>query len=155
MLQPECRGKEGPASKGWGMQVGCTGEVRFDIARVPQAQTRDHTTSRLQGGYSLTAEGLILSSSHWGPCRNKAARCVDETHSGNYACYPHSPGWGHQGYIHGHSDHLGGESGPWEPLHGGQPPRTHHGGYHWALIGSKGRWLSWNRATLAVLANMG
>ena len=58
------RGKEGPALKSQGMQVGHAGKVRFDaITGVAQAQSRDHTVSRLQGGHSLPAEGLTLSGS--------------------------------------------------------------------------------------------
>ena len=57
------------------------------------------------------------------PEPRQPARYVDRIHSGNSVCYPNSPGQGHWGYIHGHSNHLGEESGPQEPPHGSQPPR--------------------------------
>ena len=108
-------------------------------------------------GFKGVAACLLRDSPPWAPFeapRNKAAQYIDGTCSSNGVHYPHSPGWGHWGYIHGHGDHLGGESGPWGPLHGGQPPRTHCGGHHWPLIGSRGRWLPRKRATMAVLAYM-
>ena len=68
MLQPECGGKEGLTLKSQGMQVSHVGEVWFDIiTRVPQAQTKGCTASKLQGGCGLPAEGFTLSSSHWAP----------------------------------------------------------------------------------------
>ena len=54
--------------------------------------------------------------------------------------------------YHGHTDCLSGESGPWEPLHCGHPPRTHCGGHHQSPLGGEGGWLPWNRVTMAVLA---
>ena len=99
------------------------------------------------------AEKFTLSGSHWGFLRTKVARYINGTHSGNSVCYPNSPGQGHWGYMHGHGNHLGGESGLWEPPHGSQSPRTYCGGHYWPLLGSKGGWLPWYRATMAVLAD--
>ena len=89
----------------------------------PQVWTKDCTAPRFQGGCSLCAEGFIIFGSHWGSPRNKAARYIDRTHSGNDVHYLHSSGWSHQGYIHGYSDCFSGEGGPWESLHCGQLPR--------------------------------
>ena len=130
MLQLECGGMEGPVSKSQGMQMGNVGEIWFNIiSRVPQAWSKGHTTSQLQGCCGLYAEGFTLSGSHWDPTEPRQPRYMDGTHSGNSVCHQHRPGWGQQGYIHGHGDPHSGENGSWEPPHCSQSPRVHHRGH--------------------------
>ena len=45
---------------------------------------------------------------HWNNPQSKAASYVGRACSDNDVCYPHSTGWGHWGYLHGHGDCLGG-----------------------------------------------
>ena len=122
-------GGESQASKGGRMQTSCTGKIGLSIiTRVPQTHAKGDTAPGLQRSYSLLAEGFILASSHWNTPKYKAARYINGTQSDNDVCYPPSLGWGHWGYLHGHGDCLGGESGPWEPPHGSHPLRTYSGG---------------------------
>ena len=63
------------------------------------------------------------------PPRNKVARYMDGTHSGNNVCYLHRSGWGHWGYIHGHCHCLSGGEWPlgipaWWLTSKGPPWRT-------------------------------
>ena len=42
----------------------------------------------------------------------------------------HHEGWGDRGHLHGHHDHLGGESDPQQPWTGGSTPGAYNTGHN-------------------------
>ena len=123
--------------KNWRWQPPCRGPLAY--TRVGSHLVSD-ATSQFSGSNSMSEGGPVSRRGLWGTPRPVDDRTYVDPWSGDHECTSYCEGWADRGHLHGHCNHLSGESGPqwpWTEDLSQRAYNTGHNGPHLHLWADK------------------